>query len=287
MSSAQSCRSFATRVRARDRARQAHGLHAPHWLRAPQGDGRQRLDAAEEPGIDPEITITIDGSGLTVADNGPGCRPSWSSVCASGPSAPAPAKPSPRPTEDARQRAAGDHGAGVRLRPREAGITITSRGVEHGITLRVNRLKGASISSVSPATRPPLPARASAWSGRCRSIAMMFAVVYRHALLNQHAPSQPGATGATEIMLRICRSPSGRRACRSRRIGTARTVRAPGAPGDPERSEDHRRAVPGDVQGADQQRQAVRNHAINGGVSKKPGLAVFLPTKGSAGMAPR
>jgi DNA topoisomerase VI subunit B len=147
------------------------------------------LDSAEEHGIDPEITITIDGSGLTVADNGPGMSAELvERLCIRS-----------ERTSIREAFAACDPGSQGNALPvimalafgfgrEEAGLTITSRGVEHAITLRVNRLKGCidlERATRDAATTPgtsislvwPMPLDRN---DVCR-------MVYRHALLNQHA----------------------------------------------------------------------------------------------------
>jgi signal transduction histidine kinase len=52
------------------------GVPRADWLRAVLKEVVDNaLDACEEAGVDPEITVTIDGLRLTVADNGPGMSP--------------------------------------------------------------------------------------------------------------------------------------------------------------------------------------------------------------------
>ena len=113
------------------------------WLRAAVKElVDNSLDAAEEAGIEPEVTIAIEGSAISVADNGPGMPPQLvEQLCIRS-----------QRTSTREAYAAPDRGSqGNALSAvmalafgfdrEQSGITITSQGVEHAITLRVNRLE--------------------------------------------------------------------------------------------------------------------------------------------------
>ena len=100
------------------------------------------LDACEEAGVEPEIRVALDAAYVTVADNGPGMPPELvEQLCVRS-----------ERTSAREAYAAPDRGAqGNALQvPMALGLAdgaevvtwITSRGVEHKITLRVNRLAG-------------------------------------------------------------------------------------------------------------------------------------------------
>jgi hypothetical protein len=81
------------------------GIIRAGWLRATVKESIDNaLDAGEEAGIDPKITVTVADDVLTVADNGPGMPPELvtrlcgSPACARSRSAPARARPMRRPT---------------------------------------------------------------------------------------------------------------------------------------------------------------------------------------------
>ena len=54
------------------------------------------IDACEEAGIAPEIIVTVDRSGITVADNGPGSQQKRSRASSTSASELAPGKPTCR-----------------------------------------------------------------------------------------------------------------------------------------------------------------------------------------------
>jgi DNA topoisomerase VI subunit B len=114
------------------------------WLRAALKElVDNAIDAAEEAGIDPAIAVTLERDTLTVADNGPGMPPELvERLCVRS-----------ERTSSREAYAAPDRGAlGNALQVLmalpfgsghdQAVTVITSRGVEHTITLRVNRLEG-------------------------------------------------------------------------------------------------------------------------------------------------
>ena len=163
------------------------GCSQHYWLRATLKELIDNsLDAAEEAGIDPEITITA-GSVITVADNGPGMAPELvERLCVRS-----------ERTSTREAFAACDRGSqgnavpvimslGFGFGGEESGITITSQGVEHAITLRVNRLNGCidlervtSEVPSAPGTSISLP-----WLSNLLDVG---AVIHHHALLNPHA----------------------------------------------------------------------------------------------------
>ena len=151
------------------------------------------LDAAEEAGIAPQITIKEQvGRRFTVADNGPGLsREQVVKLC------------------DLSQRmstreafAAPDRGSQGNALPTllalpfgfgldTATTTIASQGLEHAITLRVDRL--AQRIAVERTERPVATATGAAitmtWPDGI-DLGEVVGIVYRHALLNRHARFQ-------------------------------------------------------------------------------------------------
>ena len=75
-----------------------------YWLRATIKELIDNgLDAAEEHGVDPEITITLDGRVITVTDNGPGMSPELvERLCIRSERTSTRGKPSPHATAAAR-----------------------------------------------------------------------------------------------------------------------------------------------------------------------------------------
>ena len=120
------------------------GIIREGWLRATVKELIDNgLDACEEAGIDPEIKVTVADSVLTVADNGPGMAPEMvERLCTLT-----------ERTSSREAYAAPDRGAqgnalqtimmlGFGFGRETSGLTIESRGVNHQINLRVNRLAG-------------------------------------------------------------------------------------------------------------------------------------------------
>ena len=206
------------------------GIVREGWLRATVKELIDNaLDACEEAGIDPEIKITIAGSVLTVADNGPGVAPETvERLCTLA-----------ERTSSREAYAAPDRGAqgnalqtimllGFGFGREVSGITIESRGVNHQIQLRVNRLartdragargrrrcRPAQARSVSIAWPEPIdPDQISSgiWSRSTR-------------WLNPHAEFRLIIDGRNPSGRQQPRSANGRPACRSRRTGTRRNA---------------------------------------------------------------
>jgi DNA topoisomerase VI subunit B len=113
------------------------------WLRAAVKEVIDNsLDAAEETGIDPDVAVEVDGSVVTVTDNGPGMLPDLvERLCVRF------ERTSTREAYAAPDRGAQGNALQVLMAlslgfGRDQAVTvITSRGVEHTITLRVNRLE--------------------------------------------------------------------------------------------------------------------------------------------------
>jgi hypothetical protein len=114
-----------------------------YWVRAAVKELIDNsLDACEEAGIAPEVTIAIEGSTTSVADNGPGMtRELVDKLCVRS-----------QRTSTREAFASPDRGSQGNALPvimalafgfgrDRSGMTITSKGLEHTITLHVNRLE--------------------------------------------------------------------------------------------------------------------------------------------------
>jgi DNA topoisomerase VI subunit B len=170
------------------------GIPLEGWLRATTKELIDNgLDAVEEAGVDPAITVTVDGRRLTVADNGPGMAPELvERLC--------------KLTERTSTRepfAAPDRGAqgnalqtimhlGFGYGHETSRLTIDSQGINHQIALRANRLAGRveleRMATPTPAgdgtsvTVPwPIEVDPTTLSNDARRI------VYEQAWLNPHA----------------------------------------------------------------------------------------------------
>jgi Histidine kinase-, DNA gyrase B-, and HSP90-like ATPase len=120
------------------------GCQRQYWLRATLKElVDNALDASEEAGIEtPSILVAVEDNKLTVADNGPGIAPELvERLCVRS------ERTSTREAYAAPDRGAQGNALQVLMALpfgfglEEAGLTITSRGIEHTIALRVNRLE--------------------------------------------------------------------------------------------------------------------------------------------------
>jgi hypothetical protein len=120
------------------------GCSRHYWLRATLKELIDNaLDACEETGIEtPSILVAAEGNALAVADNGPGMSPELvERLCVRS------ERTSTREAYAAPDRGAQGNALQVLMALpfgfglEEAGLTISSQGIEHTITLRVNRLE--------------------------------------------------------------------------------------------------------------------------------------------------
>ena len=198
------------------------------WLRAAVKELIDNsLDGAEEAGIAPEIRVTVTTAGtLTVTDNGPGMPPELvGRIC----------DPSQR-TSAREAYAAPDRGSQGNALPtlmclplglgREQAVTvITSRGVEHTITQRVNRLEGRrEIERVE--REVPDPGGASITVGPIPAGSLLVGAALQEArdlVASYSWLARTAGSGSTASLSATAarRSRSGRPASRCPRIGTA------------------------------------------------------------------
>lgn len=166
------------------------------WLRAAVKELLDNaLDSTEEHNIEPEISVESDGTTLTVADNGPGMAPELvERLCVRS------ERTSTREAYPAPDRGAQGNALSVLMAlplgfgHDQAVTQITSRGIEHTITLRINRLEqridlerttrpvyaheGTAVSMLRPPAVGSLAGQGDAEI--CK-------LVYQHAILNPHA----------------------------------------------------------------------------------------------------
>ncbi len=160
------------------------------WLRAAVKEVIDNsLDACEEEGVEPEVAVEVDGDRLTVADNGPGMPPELvEQLCIRS------ERTSSREAYAAPDRGAQGNALQVLMAlplgfgRDEAITTITSRGVKHRITLKVNRLEQRiELERVAtPAADEPGTMVSLAWPGAI-DCAEVVGLINEFAGLNPHA----------------------------------------------------------------------------------------------------
>jgi DNA topoisomerase VI subunit B len=101
------------------------------------------LDACEEAGIPPEITVRVDDRGITVADNGPGIPPETVAGVLDFAVRVSSREHYVSPTRGAQGNALKTIVAMpfVMSGRQEGRVEIAARGIRHGITLRVDRIR--------------------------------------------------------------------------------------------------------------------------------------------------
>jgi DNA topoisomerase VI subunit B len=177
------------------------GCPRPIWLRAALKELIDNsLDAAEEAGIEPAIRVALDENILSVSDNGPGMSPELvERLCIRS------ERTSTREAYAAPDR--GVQGNAVQvivalplgLGRDEAVTAITSRGVEHRIILKVNRLQQQLEVERTERAVPETPGTkvGLTWPSPIDANKIA-ALVAQHAVLNPHARFQlrlPGYDG--------------------------------------------------------------------------------------------
>jgi hypothetical protein len=164
------------------------------WLRAAVKELTDNaLDAAEEAGITPEIAVEVDAAVVTVTDNGPGMAPELvERLCVRS------ERTSSRDAYASPDRGAQGNALQVimalplGLGRDEAVSLIMSRGVEHRITLKVNRLE--QRIDVERVETPRYSVQigttvAMSWPHGLNgdAVAAIGALLDQHARLNPHA----------------------------------------------------------------------------------------------------
>ncbi len=167
------------------------------WLRAALKELIDNaLDGAEESGVEtPSIAVAVDGDQLTVADNEPGMALELlERLCVRS------ERTSTREAYAGCDRGSQGNALQVLMAlplglGRNQAITmISSRGVEHTITLRVNRLEGRIDVERAERALPETPGTTICMMRAPGSSLIVggdfnetCALVYQHALLNRHA----------------------------------------------------------------------------------------------------
>ena len=201
------------------------GCERGFWLRATVKELIDNaLDSAEEAGIaTPEIGVRVDDDTLTVADNGPGMSAELvERLCNRS------ERTSTREAFAAPDRGSQGNALQVIMSlpfgfgHEEAGLTITSQGVEHAIRLRVNRLEqrvdlDRTVSDAPPGRGTMVSIR---WPEEI-DLDEVEELINEHAWLNPHASFWLNDERAGR---RPGGSASGRQGCRSRRTGTTWTA---------------------------------------------------------------
>jgi hypothetical protein len=167
------------------------GCSRHYWLRAVVKElCDNALDAAEEAGVEtPSVLVSVEGNKIAVADNGPGMTPELvERLCVRS------ERTSTREAYAAPDRGAQGNALQVLMALpfgfglEEAGLTIISRGVEHTITLRVNRLEqriDLERTTCETASRPGTIV-AIEWPEEI-DLAAVERLIDQHAWLNPHA----------------------------------------------------------------------------------------------------
>jgi DNA topoisomerase VI subunit B len=167
------------------------GCSRHYWLRAAIKELIDNaLDAGEEAGIEaPSILVNVESNRLTVADNGPGIVPELvERLCVRS------ERTSTREAYAAPDRGAQGNALQVLMALpfgfglEEAGLTITSRGVEHTIRLRVNRLEQRVDleRTTREVTARPGTTGGIEWPGEI-DLGQVERLINEHAWLNPHA----------------------------------------------------------------------------------------------------
>jgi DNA topoisomerase VI subunit B len=168
------------------------GCSRCYWLRAALKELIDNaLDACEEAGVEtPSILVAAESNELWVADNGPGMAPELvERLCVRS------ERTSTREAYAAPDRGAQGNALQVLMAlplgfgREEAGLTITSQGVEHAITLRVNRLHGRIDLERTTRARAPTTTGTTVaieWPEEI-DLAAVERLIGQHAWLNPHA----------------------------------------------------------------------------------------------------
>jgi DNA topoisomerase VI subunit B len=167
------------------------GCSRYYWLRATLKELIDNgLDACEEAGTEtPSIVVAVEGHGLAVTDNGPGMAPELvERLCVRS------ERTSTREAYTAPDRGAQGNALQVLMALpfgfglEEAGLMITSRGVEHTIRLRVNRLEQRVDLERTTREVPTEPGTTVAirWPEEI-DLVTVERLISEHAWLNPHA----------------------------------------------------------------------------------------------------
>jgi DNA topoisomerase VI subunit B len=167
------------------------GCPRSYWLRATVKELIDNaLDACEEAGIEtPSILVAVGSNELMVADNGPGMAPELvERLCIRS------ERTSTREAYAAPDRGSQGNALQVLMAlpfgfaREEAGLTITSRGVEHTIRLRVNRLEQRIDLDRAISVAPAGPgATVSIRWPEAIDLDDVKSLIGEHAFLNPHA----------------------------------------------------------------------------------------------------